>query len=137
MGYLPHNIVHNTGGSRDYKAALAWFRAAANEGHVEAMWLLGRMYYEGKGLEEPNFEEASKWFYRAASKGSARGQHFMAGILHEYGLGVAHSQQQAGEWHSLAAAQGLAESHYHLGLMKAHGRGFAQDMSSAIIHFQK
>lgn len=30
------------GGSRDFGAAVAWFRLAATEGHVEAMWLLGR-----------------------------------------------------------------------------------------------
>lgn len=45
--------------------------------------------------------------------------------------------REAARWYSLAAAQGLAESNYHLGLMKAHGRGFAQDLSGAAIHFQK
>ena len=60
-----------------------------------------------------------------------------AGVAHEYGLGVSKDQRRAAHWHSLAAAQGLAESHYHLGLMKTHGRGFAQDLSSAVIHFQK
>lgn len=45
--------------------------------------------------------------------------------------------REAARWYSLAATQGLAESNYHLGLMKAHGRGFAQDLSGAAIHFQK
>ena len=59
------------------------------------------------------------------------------GVLHEYGLGVPKDQHRAAEWHALAAKQGLGESHYHLGLMKAHGRGSSQDFSSAVIHFQK
>lgn len=59
------------------------------------------------------------------------------GVLHEYGLGVPKDQHRAAEWHVLAAEQGLGESQYHLGLMKAHGRGSSQDFSSAVIHFQK
>lgn len=58
-------------------------------------------------------------------------------MAHEYGSGVTKNEREAARWHSLAAAQGLAESDYHLGLMKAHGRGFAQDFSGAMIHFQK
>lgn len=60
-----------------------------------------------------------------------------AGVAHEYGSGVGKNLREAARWYSLAAAQGLAESNYHLGLMKAHGRGFAQDLSGAAIHFQK
>ncbi|CAM9652167.1 unnamed protein product, partial [Hapterophycus canaliculatus] len=60
-----------------------------------------------------------------------------AGIAHEYGWGVKKNLRAAARWYSLAAAQGLAESEYHLGLMKAHERGFAQDLSGAMIHFQK
>lgn len=59
------------------------------------------------------------------------------GVLHEYGLGVVKDQRKASEWHARAARQGLAESDYHLGLMKAHGRGFAQDFSEAALHFHK
>lgn len=58
-------------------------------------------------------------------------------MLHEYGLGVEMNQKLAADWHVLAARQGLAESEYHLGLMKVHGRGFSQDLSEAVIHFQK
>lgn len=60
-----------------------------------------------------------------------------SGVAHEYGLGVPKDQRRAAEWHSLAAAQGLADSDYHLGLMKAQGRGFSQDLTGAAIHFQK
>lgn len=60
-----------------------------------------------------------------------------AGVAHEYGSGVSKDFREAARWYFLAAAQGLAESNYHLGLMKAHGRGFAQDLSGAAIHFQK
>lgn len=59
------------------------------------------------------------------------------GVAHEYGLGVSKDQRIAVQWHSLAAVQDSPESNYHLGLMKAHGRGFAQDLSGAAIHFQK
>lgn len=62
---------------------------------------------------------------------------FEAGVAHEYGFAVRKDQRLAARWHSLAASQDLPESHYHLGLMKAHGRGFAQDLSGAAIHFQK
>jgi TPR repeat protein len=45
--------------------------------------------------------------------------------------------RQAIKWHTLAASKGVAASHYHLGLMKAYGRGFNQDFSGAVIHFQQ
>eukprot|EP00953_Heterococcus_sp_UTEX-ZZ885_P021991 12221-Heterococcus_DN1.PRE.1 len=45
--------------------------------------------------------------------------------------------RQAIRWHTLAASRGVAASHYHLGLMKAYGRGFSQDFSGAVIHFQQ
>jgi TPR repeat protein len=45
--------------------------------------------------------------------------------------------RQAIKWHTLAASRGVAASHYHLGLMKAYGRGFNQDFSGAVIHFQQ
>jgi hypothetical protein len=45
--------------------------------------------------------------------------------------------RQAIRWHTLAASRGVAASHYHLGLMKAYGRGFNQDFSGAVIHFQQ
>lgn len=61
----------------------------------------------------------------------------LSGVSHEYGLGVPRDQGRAAEWHFQAAAQGLADSDYHLGLMKAQGRGFSQDLAGAAIHFQK
>lgn len=30
------------GGSRDYKAAVAWLKLSASEGYKDSMWLLGR-----------------------------------------------------------------------------------------------
>ncbi|CAN0365395.1 unnamed protein product, partial [Ectocarpus sp. 13 AM-2016] len=42
MAALGVMLLHGRGGSRDFGAAAAWFRLTAMEGHVEAMWLLGR-----------------------------------------------------------------------------------------------
>lgn len=50
--------------------AMAWYRKAAEQGHVDAHLYLAHLYEEGDCIDQ-NKEEAVKWYQRAAELGDA------------------------------------------------------------------
>jgi TPR repeat protein len=63
-----------------YKAA-QWFRAAAELGHTSAMYLLGTMHWEGKGVREDKNAAVELW--RLAAR---HGDEMSVGMLSSLGL---------------------------------------------------
>src|SRR4051794_24279297 len=61
-------------------------RFAAEDGQVEAMFLLGVAYAQGSGVARDEIAAAS-WFHRASKKGHARAKTSM-GFLYSTGRGV-------------------------------------------------
>jgi len=55
--------------NQDYKAAVKWYKLAAEQGFALAQNNLGGMYYEGKGTLQ-DYTRAYVWFYIAASLGN-------------------------------------------------------------------
>jgi uncharacterized protein len=55
------SLLLTPGASADPRSAVAYLRSAVNAGHLEATWLLGRCYYEGRGTEQ-SYAEAVNWF---------------------------------------------------------------------------
>ena len=51
----------------DAVEAVAWYRKAAEQGHIEALHKLGRMYHQGRGVPQ-DFVEAHRWYNLAASR---------------------------------------------------------------------
>jgi hypothetical protein len=45
--------------------AARWSRKAADQGHAQAQYNLGSMFYEGRGVAQSDVEAA--WWYRKAS----------------------------------------------------------------------
>ncbi len=43
-------LEHGDGGPTDYAAAARWYRQAADQGHIHALFVLGRMYHDGRGV---------------------------------------------------------------------------------------
>ncbi|MBQ7593503.1 MAG: sel1 repeat family protein, partial [Synergistaceae bacterium] len=52
----------------DFEEAASWYRRAAENGHVEAMYALAEMYEEGRGVER-DIDEAVKWYREASERG--------------------------------------------------------------------
>ena len=50
----------------DYKNAIKWFRAAAEDGDLEAVAYLVMIYSKGIGVE-PSMLKATKWFLKGSS----------------------------------------------------------------------
>jgi TPR repeat protein len=76
----------------------------ANSGDKDAMYQLGRLFEEGKGVEL-SLTSAAKWFYEAAKKGHLEAQYKM-GDFYLDGRGGEKSERKAGIWLETAAKGG-------------------------------
>lgn len=85
---------------RDYAAAVAWYRKAADKGHTKAQYQLGLLYERGEQVPQ-NYDEAVRWYYSAAEQGDANAQ-YKVGCLHESGSEVKQDYKEAYVWFSLA-----------------------------------
>ena len=85
----------------DFARALAEFKPLTERGNPGAEFMLGAMYFYGKGVPaDPGV--AAVWFAKAARQGNPGGQ-LAYGSLHIRGLGVKQDLVRAHMWLSLAA----------------------------------
>jgi len=125
----------------------------AEQGDVGAQYLLGTMYYIGKGGIVPDFmaaskwvkgtiyydekgikqdiNEAGKWVKKAADQGDSDAQYLLGNMYYD-GQGAPQDFKEAREWIGKAADQGNADAHYFLGWMHYWGKGTKQDFKEAI-----
>lgn len=111
--------------AREYRTAMRELLPDAESGHVEAQYLIGHMYYKGRGVEE-NYERAVLWYRRAAEVGYAPAQ-YRLGNRYAKGQGVAGSDDDALIWYRRAAAQCYAKALKHLARHYFAGRGVEAD----------
>ncbi len=84
-----------------FNPARTEFRGLAQRGHAGAEFMLGAMYFYGKGVQR-NDAVAAIWFHKAAIKGNPSGQ-LAFGSLHIRGLGVRQDLVKAYGWLTVAA----------------------------------
>ena len=76
--FAMHNVgvmlLHGTGTKQDQSQAFGWILKAALMGHGESLWLLGKMYQSGTGVN-PDYDLAWDYYNRAAEQ-----QHHLAKI---------------------------------------------------------
>ena len=65
----------------------------AEQGHLDAMYNLGVMYYKGQGVSM-DYKEAIKWYRKSAVKGHARALYNL-GLMSIQGHGVSQYYQVA------------------------------------------
>lgn len=83
-----------------FDSALHEFRAMAETGHAGAEFMLGAIYFYGKGVQ-PDHTIAAIWFHKSAIKGNASAQ-LAFGSLHIRGLGVQQDLIEAYRWLTIA-----------------------------------
>jgi TPR repeat protein len=89
----------------DFARALAELKPLTERGHDGAEFMLGAMYFYGKGVpSDPS--AAAVWFAKAARQGNP-GAQLAFGSLHIRGIGVKQDLVKAHMWLSLAAASEL------------------------------
>ena len=100
---------------------MRWFRLAADQGHADAQFELGVMYYAGVGVPQDE-AEAVRWYRFAADQGNASAQHTL-GFAYLHGRGVPQNDTEAIRWYRLAANQGDATAQFRVGAMYDTGEG--------------
>jgi len=117
----------------DYETALAECQPLADEGNIEAMFCVGRMYANGFGVPMDD-ALALKWYGLAAGEGHGQAQYNL-GIMHANGWGVAMNDAAAAGFYRLAAGNGIVEAQAALGFCYKHGAGVEKDLAKAYIWF--
>lgn len=107
----------------------------AQDGKVQAMYDVGRMYERGRGTAV-NFSLAAEWYQKASAAGNAAAKARL-GILYFEGRGVPQNHQQAYRLLNDAARANIPAAQYQLGLMYEWGTVVRQDKRKAIEWYQK
>jgi hypothetical protein len=82
--------------------AARWFRKAAEQGHIESQYKLGRYYVTGTGVKRNN-RKAMEWFLLAAEQGDARSQRLLAAAYFE-GRGLPRDSMESRMWLEISGA---------------------------------
>jgi len=96
--------VEGYGMPQDPEQAAYWYRQAADRGHPEAQYSLGRLYAAGKGVKRDE-EQAERWVSASAAQGNAPA---MADLGKRFatGNGAAKDDKRSYFWLTLAFLHG-------------------------------
>lgn len=92
----------------EFKRAFPMLKAAANQHHVEAEYLIGLAFLNGRGTLQ-NYRSALASFTKAAERGHLEAE-YRLGILYRDGLASQPDKEAAYLWLNIAAAGGHEEA---------------------------
>lgn len=101
----------------------------AKEGDAIAETDIGKMYAEGRGVDQ-DFAEAKAWFEKAAAQNQPDGLYNL-GLMYANGEGVPQDYATAVKWYRQAADRGQSDAQNSLGLRYKKGEGIGQDYVQA------
>lgn len=85
----------------DNAKAIEWYTKAADQGHVDAAYRLGLIYYKGVGGFKINLKKAFKYISQAANKNHKNSQANLA-KMYENGDGVKRNEELSDYWYEQA-----------------------------------
>jgi len=115
---------------KDIEKSIYWYTKAANQGLVEAQYLLGELYDNHCYIDEKYQQEAAKWTEKAAKKGHEQAQYKLS-YFYNYGRGVCQDSKKAIEWCRKAANQGCVPAQVTIGHEYSYGGSYSKDLSKA------
>lgn len=107
--------------NQDYAYSARLLSTLANNGHIQAQYLLATQYDMGLGVEK-NEKTSFYWYKKAAKAGISIAQHNVA-VAYAQGNGIKADLTKAIIWWKRAAKAGNTDSQYNLGTVYAAGRG--------------
>jgi TPR repeat protein len=113
----------------DYKTALAELNADAAKGDLDAMFMLSRLYAEGKGVKQ-DLKVAFEWMEKAAKGGSTRAEGSLA-MYYSEGIGTSRNDAKSLEFGLRAAEKGDPISQFVMGVRYNTGTGVTRDPAQA------
>jgi TPR repeat protein len=97
----------------DEAKAVAWYRRAAEQGHVTAQANLAKRYLRGEGVA-PDLAEAFRWFHAASQQGDIASM-WELGTMYRHGRGVERNLVLAADLHLTVAKAGVVAGEVSLG----------------------
>jgi len=123
----------------DPNEAAKWYKFAAEKGHKNSQYNLGRLYFHGykgvlgkEGIQQ-NRTESVKWWKMSAAQGCVDSQ-FMIGdayFRNEIVDGIVQDYNEAAKWFDIAAQNGDMDAQMHLGYMYYNGIGVEKNLLMA------
>ena len=80
----------------DQQQKLAKYRKAAEQGDAAAQFIMGLVYFDGRGVAQDD-RQAEAWYRKSAEQGYASAQ-VNLGLMYFFGRGVSKDDQQAVAW---------------------------------------
>lgn len=122
---------------QDYAKALHLYQQAAERGDAEAQFIIGGMYYLGKGTD-PDKKIGFKWLLRAAEQGKAspESENIIGGMFLR-GINVPQNYLEAKRWLTEAADQGNVAAQNDLAYLFFNGLGGERDYKKALELYEK
>jgi hypothetical protein len=130
------------GVSESKEMARLWYEKAAEQGYVDAQYILSVMHAKGEGGLPVSMEKARLWCEKAAEQGHPKAQFglgFRLGFMHYSGEGgLPVSKEKARLWYEKAAEQGHSNAQFALDLMHDNGEdGLPLSMEKARLWCEK
>lgn len=110
-------------------------KQAADDGVIDALYLLGIMYENGDGQRQYP-QQAAECYWRAASHGKAEAQYNLA-LLYAQGTLGQQDYLTAFHWFEKAAEQGIAQAQYNLANSYDQALGCLEDKTKAFEWYMK
>ena len=132
---------------KDKSESFDWFMKAAEQGHADAMFDVGILYYYGcnsdmywdsyigewydSGTLKKDYDKAFEWFQKAVDHDITAAKYYM-GLCYKRGHGVEPDDDDAFYWFEQAANEGYANAQYWLGECYYYGNGTEQSYAEAV-----
>lgn len=124
-----------SGSVADQSVGIAWLKEAADNNDAEAMFLLGTVYKNGRGVSK-NSATALSYFNKAAENGSPEAQYLIS-TFYFSGKGYPQDTKKGLLWCQKAAANGHSEAQYKLATLYADNITSEKDYSKAAYWYKK
>jgi len=130
---LAQDYLRGGGVSRDFPAALALLRQAADAGHLPSQRQLGQFYLHGLAGLPADHALARQWLEASAARGEPLAQQ-MLGRMYRHGWGVPRSAEAAVTWLEKASRR-VASAATELGVLYEQGELIQGDLAKAHAYY--
>jgi hypothetical protein len=119
---------------RNHEEAYTYIQKALNnDAKGEAHYLLGLLYYHGRGTER-NYEKSYASHVESANRGNSDAM-FELYVYHSQGIGCERDPQKAFEWNTKAAGRGHYRACYNQGWHYENGSFVEKDIDKAFSYY--
>ncbi|EIF51991.1 Sel1-like repeat-containing protein kinase family protein [Sulfurovum sp. AR] len=120
---------------KDEKKALQHYLNAANRGHIQAQYKVGRFYQQGKGTQQ-NHHKSLYWFKKAAAQNDVYA-YYEISKLYYANKEIPKDEKKAFMWCEKAAIGGLGVAQGMLGARYEYGWGVGINYKKALYWYEK